>query len=134
MAAEQVAEWADEERIEREEGGPARGPYVAVLRNLHVPVAVPARPDVDDGAEVVQPRTVPAVAERVVMGVEEKERPGRQRPESEPAPGEDLERPACRALTGLHVAGIIARCPSASSPLPRLAQCWWRCGRTQSGW
>ena len=47
MPAEHVAERADEERIEREEGGSARRPHVAVLRDLHVPVAVPAGPHVD---------------------------------------------------------------------------------------
>ena len=48
VSAEDVSERSDEKRVEREEGGPARRPDVAVLRDLDVPVAVPSRPDVDD--------------------------------------------------------------------------------------
>ena len=65
----------DEERIEREERGRARGPGVAVLGDPEEPVAVPPRPDVDRGAEVVEAGAVPFAA----SGVERSRRTRRRR-------------------------------------------------------
>ncbi len=62
MAAEHASEPPNEQRVEREERRRARRPVVARLGNAQVPVAVPARPDVDRGAELVESRAVPATA------------------------------------------------------------------------
>src|SRR5205814_9822980 len=105
VAAEKVPEPSHEEWVEREERRPCRRPDVAVLSDLDVPVAVPASPDVDDRAEVVDPRSVPAIAEGVEGRAKEEQCPRGEDPSDEPAPHEKRQR---RALTGSHGAVIIA--------------------------
>ena len=94
VVAEHAPEPADEQRIEREERGRARRPVVAALGDAQVPVAVPARPDVDRRAELVQAGGVPAPSRGVQIVLEQEHRPGGERPEREPAPQEDRGAPA----------------------------------------
>ena len=61
-------------------------------RDLEEPRAVPAAPDVDEPAGVVQPRPVPAVEMRVVVRLEGQPRKQRGEPDRGAAPEEDAER------------------------------------------
>ena len=84
----------------------ARRPVVARFRDAQVPVAVPARPDVHGGAELVETRRVPGAAPRVELVLERENGRSRECPEGEPAPHEDPERRPRRCERAAHGATI----------------------------
>ena len=102
VAEEDPSEDCDERGVERVERG--RGSVVAVLRDPEEEVAVPARPDVREVAELVQARRVPATRVGVSVRLEEEEREDRRDPDRRAAPEVDVQR---LPLTSAHGRMII---------------------------
>ena len=90
VSSERAPEARDERGVEREEGGRTRVGVVAVLGDADVPAAVPARPDVDRMADVVQERVVPDARERRRPGLEPGVCDENDGPGAQPRPEEDL--------------------------------------------
>ena len=118
VAEKDVSEQADGRRVEREEGrGRAGEVLVAVLGDAEEPDAVPARPDVRDGAQVVRHRgVVPARRVGVSARFEDEEGEERRNPDRQAAPDEDLDSRIARADSSGQVARLGAWLPK---PLTR---------------
>ena len=121
MAEEEPSEQAHSGRVEREEGGRRAGQVlVAVLGDAQEEDAVPAGPDVREGAEVTRDGgIVPTAGERMPVRLEDEEREESGQPRSRRGSRRRSRRPGCATRGGRAARSPRCVAPAAVDPRSR---------------